>query len=200
MSMEQFKRATAYKLKISDITSADYIKQDPPLPNYIIHNGEHITRVNLIANVINLENQESQDTLTLDDGSSTIGIRFFENRELLKNIAIGDTVLIIGKPRIFGEEKYILPEAIKKMSLDWLKVRNLELPTNTPVKAEEISEPIIKDKKELIFEEIKNRDSGQGVPIEEIIKQYPDADKFVKDLLHEGDIFELKPGIVKALE
>ncbi len=56
---------------------------------------------------------------------------------------------------------------------------------------------------ELLINIIKNKDSGQGVPIESIIQEtkenIKEASKFIEKMLEQGDIFQNAPGKVKVL-
>jgi RPA family protein len=126
----------------------------------------------------------------------------------LDKIEVGDIVLVIGRPREFSSEKYILIETIKKIDPAWTKVRELELEKNI---AEHI--PITKNKIPVeesivdlnptnkIIKLIKELDKGNGVSIEELSsKNIEGIDKMVDMLLKEGDVFEIKPGRLKVLE
>ena len=52
---------------------------------------------------------------------------------------------------------------------------------------------------ERIIEYIKQKDSGEGVDVEEIIGKYSDAQQVIERLQVQGDIFEVRPGKVKVL-
>ena len=121
------KRQTAYKLKISDVLNSRYIKTDGFNPNYLEVSGQEVSRINLIGVIVNKSEINNYKTLTLDDGTGEISARFFEDTPLVDGVNIGQIVLIIGRPREFSSEKYILIETIKKIDPTWAKVRNLEL-------------------------------------------------------------------------
>ena len=143
----------------------------------------------------------------MDDGSGEISARIFENDNLLKNIQIGNVILIIGRPREFASEKYVLIEIIKKIEMGWTKVRKLELnldikTTNTNIKSEKLqSETVIEKPKNNILKLIKDLDKGEGVLVDNIpVNKNEDIDKIISVLLKEGNIFEVKPGKLKVLE
>ena len=51
-----------------------------------------------------------------------------------------------------------------------------------------------------IINKIKELDEGSGVDVDLILDKYENAEKIVKNLLEEGEIFEVRPGRVKVLE
>ncbi len=219
---EPQKRQIACKVRISDLTNGKYVKEEGWTPNYIItKQGEHISRINLIGIAISKnENEQNYQSLTIDDGSGNISLRSFEKNETINNIEVGDVIIVIGRPREYGSEKYIVPEIIKKIdNKKWIDVRKIELDikdlktAKLPAKEEKVivenidsgpkeqTKNIINNSK-LIYETVKKLDSGQGVDIEDIIKKtgIKDAEEIIKKFLREGEMFEISPGRIKILE
>ncbi|MBR9692064.1 hypothetical protein GOV06_04730 [Candidatus Woesearchaeota archaeon] len=220
---ESQKRQIACKVRIKKILSGKYIKEEGWTPNYVeTDSGKKISRVNIIGIVVS--NQEDSEigynSIVIDDGTGKISIRVFEDEaDKLKGIEIGDVVLIIGRPREYGTERYLLLEIIKKIEdKRWIEIRKKELGKEDEVVGEEkIEEAGIVQKEENIKETveesvveeasigdkiidyIRENDDGAGVDIEEIIKKYNDENA-VKELLSEGELFEVRPGRVKVLE
>lgn len=124
-------RQTAFKLRICDIKNNKYIKELGEWePNYILFNGNKISRVNVIANIIvKIESPDkSYMSILLDDGTETIRAKCWrEDTKILENLNIGDIVLVIGRIRQYGEEIYLTPEIVKNISHEWVLVRKLEL-------------------------------------------------------------------------
>ncbi len=201
------KRQTAYKIRIKDILISKYTKTDGFAPNYFGINGKEISRINVIGVVVQISELDNYKTLTVEDGTGSISARAFEYNVFLEKINIGDIVLIIGRPREFSSEKYILIEIIKKIDPMWARVRELELEKN---KIEDnISSNNYSSKEKGVFSKpmskivklIKELDKGNGVPIEDLSgKSIRDMDKIIALLLKEGDIFEIRPGKLKVLE
>ncbi|MBW2993456.1 hypothetical protein KY317_02685 [Candidatus Woesearchaeota archaeon] len=206
------KRQIAYKARIADIINGTYVKEEGWTPNYIKINERKISRINVIGIILSVENDENLNSAVIDDGSGTISIRSFEKENPFTNFSIGDIVLVIGRPREYSSERYVLVEIIKKTSPEWLKLRSLEL--KTPVKIQEPPKPPVPAKKEGIVEEeiiteestpdnlleyIKNNDKGDGVPFVELIK-IAKEENAIEHLLKEGEIFEIKPGFFKVLQ
>lgn len=199
------KRQTAYKIRIGDMLNAKYIKTEGLNPNYLEIYGKEISRINIVGVVVLKSEQDNYKTMVIDDGTGKIIARAFEHNALLDKIGISDVVIIIGRPREFANEKYILIEIIKKIDPIWAKARKLELekienksnslgvsPTKERIAASSAGE---------IVKLIKELDKGDGVSIEEISsKDISDCDKMIDTLLKKGDIFEIKPGKLKVLE
>jgi len=204
-----FQRQTAIPIAIRDVLESEYHKGDGSEPNYIeTKTGKRVSRVNIIAVVVSIPTN-LENAILVDDGGGKIVLRIFDQIDIFKPITVGDIVLIIGKPRIYNDEFYILPEIVKKI-IDrvWIEVRKKEL-----AKINDSSPPLPKRKKEEIvidqkvnnqgmYDLIKSMDQGQGVEIEEIIQKSKasDAEKIITNLLLAGEIYEIKPGKVKILE
>jgi RPA family protein len=210
----QQKRQTAYKVAIKDIISGKYVKEEGWLPNYIqTEDGLKISRVNLICYIVSEDNDANFNSIIVDDGTGKIAVRSFENQDFFQDVDIGDLVLIIGRPREFGNEKYVIAEIIKKIKdKRWIDVRKLELRQKkkfsdrgeTNVKQDNnLKEEVIKTTNmEKIYNLIKELDDGDGIDTEDVIKKVniDNAELIIKSLLEQGDIFEITPGRLKVLE
>lgn len=216
---ESKKRQIAYKVNINDILKGQYIKEEGEwVPNYIKVGNKKVSRVNLIAVVVSKQDLEGTNyqSLLIDDGSGRISIRSFEERNNFNNIEIGDFVLIIGRPREYFNEKYIVSEVLKKIENPlWVELRKLELENKKALKEEEIKEEGLVDKEESIKEEeikedinskifdlIKEIDNGEGADIQELISKLniEKAEDIITKLLKQGEVFEIKSGKLKVLE
>ena len=213
LEKQSVKRQIAYKVKIKDILNSKYIKEDGWQPNYIEVNENKISRVNLIGTAVL---KIDKNNIILDDGSGKIPLRVFENKGSFEKIDIGDVILLIGRPREFGSEKYIMPEILKKIKdPKWIDVRKTELRLNNKnliVNFKEEKKEVVEDAvveeiedgniSEKIFNLIKKLDKGEGVDTIEILNNIDnkDAEKIIDKLLENGEIFEVKPGKIKVLE
>jgi RPA family protein len=218
---EPQKRQIAYKVRIAEILRGRYVKEEGWQPNYILtEEGLKISRINLIARVVDISKESPNNSLVVDDGTGTISVRSFEGVLELKDISIGDVVNIIAKPREFGQEKYLLHEIIKKIKENgWIEVRSLEIAAKediTPLKTgaeEAVEDPASMKKEEALPQEkanpfqrvlslIKGLDMGDGADISEVVNKsgIANADVIISGLLKEGEIFEIRRGRLKALE
>lgn len=206
MADAQFqKRQTGCKITIKDILSSKYIKTEGTEPNYLDINSKEVSRVNILGAVLGKSKLDNYDSITIEDGSGRISAMVFDDKISLDGVEVGDVVVLIGKPREFSSEKYVVIEAIKKIDPAWAKVRNLELKknSNNSKAAEQVAtdeENIDLSPKNKIIRIIKDLDKGDGAFIESILSKNIDgAEKIIDSLLKEGGIFELKPGKLKVL-
>lgn len=233
-SIQNQKRNIAIKVTISDIVNSEYKKEDGWTPNFIKTSRGEVTRVNIIGIVVSKEENNGVNSLMINDSTGTISLRSFEDNEMLKIPKIGQLVLVIGRPREYNNEKYIMAEIVKKIDDKlWMNVRKKELEIESEI--DEILEknsiinehnkkvnempPIIKESEknqskkdelivtpqinhyEVVLGLIKSMDNGYGVSYEDIIltSKLKNAEDIIKSLIEEGEIFEIRPGILKVL-
>ena len=207
------KRQTAFKLSIKDILSAKYVKSEGLIPNYLDFSSKEVSRVNVIGAVIEKLDSGNYKTIAIEDGTGKISARIFDANISLERIMVGDVVLVIGRPREFSEEKYILIEAIKKIEPKWAKVRMMENmlrePNNKSLDASSYNEPTPRINSEQIAPSssikivklIRELDKGNGVSIDDLSSAgINELDECIKKLLKGGDIFEITHGKLKVLE
>ncbi len=214
------KRQIAHKVSVKDLVEGEYVKQDGWQPNYVLtKEGRHISRANIMAAIVSIqENAQNQKTMLIDDGTGSISLRTFEDAKIMGGFEIGDLIMVIGKPREFGELKYILPEIIKKIeNTKWVNVRQKELETfglrygkvASTSEADAVKEKPTtyvkeenKNPKQEVYQLIKALDKGDGAEIENIIEEakVKDCEEVINSLLEEGEIFEIKKGKLKVLE
>lgn len=215
---QQIKRQVAEKIWIADLKSGQYIKEDGLRPNYVLlRNNQKVSRVNLVGTVVSANKDLGYADVCIDDGSAKISVRAFEQNNSMDALEIGDPVFIIGRPREYGQEIYVLPEIIKKVyDMKWLEVRQLELkririedlrasegvPEGIKVPEENAEEEVVEDRGVgAVKEAIRSTDSGSGAEYEDVIKKIgPDAEKIISGMLRNGDVFEVSPGKLKLLE
>ncbi len=200
---EEFKRHTAYKLKIGDILSGPQITDGERL-KFVEVNGINVARVNLIANVIDKYIQEDEKkfaSITLDDSSGQIKLKAFgEDVEKLKTFEQGDTILTIGLIREWNKEVYVLPEIIKKKEPEYLLLRKLEIDKNKPAPVNKQEATDFKDK---LLTAIKREDVNGGADIKALTTELGAKQDLmnteIRKLLEEGIIYEPRPGKVRYL-
>ena len=206
---ENINRQTAYIVSVQEIINSKYIKTEGEwTPNYLEIGNEKISRINIIGVVISVSEDQNLKTFVIDDGTGSIQSRIFD-QEFKLDLEIGDIVMVIGKAREFNDDKYLVPEIVKNLkNEDWLEYRKKQLKnikrTIIPKekKEQKIEEELVSSDKESdgIFNLIRELDQGEGVYVEDIIKENPNAEKIIENLLNEGEIFEIKPGKIKLLE
>jgi RPA family protein len=199
------KRQIAYKVRIGDLNKGEYVKESGWLPNYILLNAKKISRINILGVVVAV--QEGGKEFMVEDRSGRIIIRSFEEKDY--GVNVGDIIKIIGRPREFNNERYVVPEIVRITNRDWLRLRELELSIKEGInvqnrgeekKEKKVKEEIIKSSidPEEVMKQIKLLDDGDGADYEELLEKIKD-EKIIKMLLEEGEIFEMRPGKIKIL-
>jgi RPA family protein len=212
----RFDRQTAVKTWIRNLANGKYVANPGWEPNHVLAGGVKIGRANVIGAVVQRSDSKvlSYDYLMLDDGTGRIMVRAFEGQPLA-GFQVGDLVNIVGKPREYADEIYLIPEVARRLEDPlWAEVRRRELagqplleakeslaaiqaPAEETVEAEEIVTPL-----DRLLDAIRGLDKGDGVEVEDIASAVKgqDAEKLLQSLLMRGDIFEIRPGRVKVLE
>jgi uncharacterized protein len=223
-------RQVAYKVWIGDLLKSKMVVTTGEMePNYFSLYDKQVSRVNVVAFVVNKNEMENGVSLDVDDGTGQISLRAWQDDlKILEGFGIGDLVLIMGRPREFSSTIYIVPEIVRKLdNYAWIKFRKLELEKLYGL-------PLAKEEKEVVSEETKEVVEEQ-VPIEEeVIEATPDLEStgkvisliekldvgegvdvkmmvdesdlseavvssVVSELLKSGEVFEIKPGRMRVL-
>ncbi len=122
--MEQIVRKTAQKVRISQVLRSPYTASTKEFePSGVTIDGEVVSRVNLMGVVVEKKHSE----LVLDDASSQVVVRVFDQNLLTRDVEIGSAVQVIGRVREFQGVRYIAPEAVACINHEWLKVRQKEI-------------------------------------------------------------------------
>ena len=207
---EQFKRETAYKLRVGDILKGNpVIEQSEGKERFRVLEltDKAVKRVNIVANIVDkyvAEGEKKYISVTVDDASGQVRVKAFgEDTNKLTEINQGDTVVIIGLLRSYNNELYILPEIVRKIDPRYLLVRKLELEPSTPQESaqENGKEKSVKDQ---IIELIKAGEADGGVDTEQLILKLntvePSAiNSETSKLIEDGVIYEPRPGRVMYL-
>ncbi|MEM4625536.1 MAG: OB-fold nucleic acid binding domain-containing protein [Candidatus Pacearchaeota archaeon] len=196
-----FKRHTAYKVRIGDLFKAKQIIDNNRFL-YLELNDKKIFRVNIVANVIEKFSSDEKKYLSfvIDDASGQIRIKVFEDDfEKFSSISQGDTIVVIGLVRSYNNELYISPEIIKIQDPRYLMVRKLELEKQ---KTKTIEKKDILALSDEINQKIKNSEPN-GINIENLILEInapPELiNQEIKKALEQGIIYEPRPGVLRWL-
>jgi RPA family protein len=216
MDEKRLQRQTAKKIPIQVLLQGQYITTEGLEPNHIFSSGQRIARANFMGVIIGKSNSEmmTYEYLILDDGSGRITVRSFdESNPQIQAVNIGEVVNVIGRPREYGGEIFLVPEVVKKIDSKWVEYRKIEMkklpqeqlietpvqqaPETSEVQEETVISPEIK-----LLNTIRSKDQGDGVLVQELVQEQgeTDASSLIKKLMEQGDIFETRPGKVKVLE
>lgn len=225
---QQIERQTAYKIWLSSLNNKSMTKQEGEFsPSYIQLNDKKITRINIIAAVIQKNQKEdgSFSSITLDDGSAQIRAKVWkEGIKILHDINIGNYALVFGKIREYNDELYIMPEIVKKQDNNSFLIRQHELfkeygkpelilssvfhekTSNEQPGIVKVSEEKVQDssesKRQKILNIISSLDTEIGANVTEVINKSSipesEAEKIINDLLQEGEIFKISNDRIKV--
>ena len=218
MSIE---RRAAHRTWISNLHTGIYFSGGGEFePNYLLIGDEKISRVNIIAIASEKYVGENFVSITLDDGSGCIQARAFKDDVgILMPVEMGDLVLFVGKPRVYQDELYLLPEIVSKIdNPNWELLRKVELfkhEGRPKIVAKQVQEAEREEAAQLVTiggpeREIANRalevigqHSEFGISVEmiaeKIDKNLEETEAVVNGLLKEGAIYQDKPGHYKII-
>ena len=198
-------RQTAYKIWIGTLMKGKIIQENERYTSVQI-GTKKISRVNLIANVIDKYSDENKPyvSITLDDSTGQIRVKAFADfTNILSDVNVGDTVLIIGMIRVFNNEIYVSPEIVRIVEPKWGLVRKLELLKEYGKFESETKTPVDgKSGRERVLEMLKNNPTGMD--IDKIIMTLHDIDvseinNIILGLISDGLIYEPMPGKLRSM-
>ncbi len=220
VTLQTKKRLPSKGIWINDIITREVIKGSGWDPSYIVVDGQHVSRVNLVATVVSkfVSEDGNYGSITLDDGSETIRVKAFGPDVIkIENTAVGKLIRFGGKIKEYNEEIYLAPEIIRNLEdPNWVVVHKLLLGKPKSEVKQEIKIEISQDKAE---EEIKRADKNiyktvldiirslsgnDGAVFEEVISKSgldeEEGKNVIIGLLKSGDIYEPKKGKLKVLD
>tara|TARA_Y100000310_G_C20494160_1_gene720707 strand:- start:88 stop:726 length:639 start_codon:yes stop_codon:yes gene_type:complete len=210
---EQYQRQTAYKAWIQHIHAARLQKDSETGFTSYVHQDRSLVRVNVVGSVIHSYKSENYGSILLDDGSGSIRLKVWgDDMYLFEDFSVGDLLLVVGRVGDFQGERYIRPEVVRKVSIDWALFRRLELVKyfGVPSAEEKVSvaiddspQPEVEPSllaREVIITTIEKMDeateqdlvSACDLPKEKVLVA-------LQDLLKEGEIFSPKKGMYRLV-
>ncbi len=172
-------RPTAVHVWITELLNGKLIQNDDA-PSAIVAGDKSIYKARIYGIVV------SSDELIVDDGTGSILVRTFETPI---SINLGDPVLIIGKPRLYNQQTYILGEILKKIDKKWLEIREKQHPKPSA------------DQRATALNLVRTLDKGDGADYNQVAAQIgKNGEELIVHLLSVGEIYETRPGKLKVLE
>ena len=173
-------RDTAVHAWVSELAQGKVVQKDDA-PSTLVVNGKSLARVRIYGIAV------ANDDLVVDDGTGSVLVRSFEKSW---KVAVGEPILVIGRPIVYEGELYILGELVKKIEPIWLEVRK---------KTESV--PSAENPSSRVLEIVRKRDTGEGADYEGVVGELGDkGEELIVHLLATGELFETKPGKLKVLE
>ncbi len=206
-------RLTARKAGIGELLAGQYRQKEGIMPNHIVTERGDVSRANLIAALVD---KPAATAIILDDGSGRIEARAFDDTALFADLMVGDIILLIGRPREYRGQRYLVAEIAKRLGgPTWLQLRKAELARERGGRAQEKAarRPSPEERKaapaetaaaetgaDALLATIRRLDDGSGAPIERVLAEAGCEESALTGLMAEGEIFEIRPGRVKVLE
>jgi len=200
------KPLVAVKARIAELVTGQWVEQGNEPSAVMLGDGTLAARANVMGVVVDISDGETP-SLMIDDGSERIGLRTFEPVPGIKRVALGVPVQVIGRPRKFGETRFLVPESIRVLEDPaWLEVRKRELaaramaPAPKPAPQESFVEEEVVHAGSPLLRAIRSLDKGSGADVEEVLSSAKCTQADIERLLVRGEIFEISPGRLKVLE
>ena len=206
---QQFKRQTAKKLKLVNLTSGKFEEKEGQ-KILITEYGEEIGRIRILATVVSRFVSEDKEfaSVTLDDGTDTIRVKGWKDTKNLQGLNVGDIIDLIGKVREYNGETYLTNEIVQKIDDPNLELlRKLELlqkmKSQGIKKKAEVSQPVTKldSLRDQILKMIE--ENKTGIEYTKILKavkaKTEDTEAVIDDLLSGGICYEPNPGVIKKI-
>jgi len=122
-------RQPAIKITITALLGGTYIEH-ANAPNCLVVGDKEVFRANIIGVITSKEQAANSPSpmLRIDDGTGRVILRAFDTNGLLDAAEIGSMINVIGRPRAFSGEVFIVPEILRKIEDPrWIEVRKREL-------------------------------------------------------------------------
>jgi hypothetical protein len=201
-------RQAAIPCRLAEVASGSWVENDGLAPSGVRTGRGLVSRVSVIGVMV----QRQEGSFILDDGTSSVTVRQFDETPI--RAQVGDIVLIIGRPREYNNERYLALEICRKLKNPaWVEYRRQELklwgaseefvePSDPRPRASAEPPQVATTGKahELILSRIKELDQGPGADVLDVTDGVADGDRVLRQLLEDGEVFEIKPGKVKVLE
>lgn len=196
-------RETARLASVQELSNGEYIVQEGWKPNYVKSGERKLSRVNIMGVIVD---KQSPYEFMIDDGTGVIGITDFNHSKASAKVKVGDPVLIIGRPRLVENTVFIASEIVATDQLkkrpEWLSLRkHAKVTPKIVVQEEELVESTKNMTGEEVINFIRDHDDGEGCPEDNVILYFgEDAHKVIDTLVAMGEIYHIKPSVVKVLE
>ncbi|MBI4151139.1 hypothetical protein HY492_03365 [Candidatus Woesearchaeota archaeon] len=184
--VERQKPLVAQQVCITDLIHGQLHERQNELMTVVTDDGREIARANIIGLVVD-RGEGDPPGLVIDDGTERIPVRAFGQVPGIEDAALGMPVLVIGRPRQFGQERFLSAECVRVLeSPRWIELR----------KRSAVKQPV----KRSLLDTVRALDRGEGADIEEVLAQARAGQDELQRMLVAGDIFQVSPGKVKILE
>ena len=115
--MPQQKRQTAKLATAEELNSGKYFQKEGFTPNYLLTpEGKRFSRTRIVGTVVDtfVNDDETYGSITIDDGTDTTQLKFFNELEAMEDFEEGDIVEAVGKVREYQGQIYMNAEILKQ--------------------------------------------------------------------------------------
>ncbi|MFT4250660.1 MAG: hypothetical protein ACMXYD_04840 [Candidatus Woesearchaeota archaeon] len=199
-------RQVATQMYVKELLDGVYEMRDGWEPNVLYCSRGEVSRCNIIGTFI-----RSGSEVLLDDGTGKVSLRSYEEVVGL-DTSSGTLVQVIARPRAYQGSVFLVAELIKPVDTAWAAVRKASLGEVLSFDSSSVSvktvAPVVEasseeqNNAERIVDIISGLDDGGGASIEEVLsasKLGELGEEIINQLLLDGEIFEIKPGVLKVL-
>jgi len=115
--MPQQSRQVAKISNTQELNSGKYFQREGFEPNFLLTpEGRRLSRARLVATVVDMfqNDDETYGSITLDDGTDTIQVKFFNELNKMDDFRAGDIIEVVGKVREYQGEIYLNGEILQE--------------------------------------------------------------------------------------
>ncbi len=119
--MPQQKRQTAKLTDAEELNSGKYFQKEGFTPNYLLTpGGKRLSRARIVGTVVDtfINEDETYGAITVDDGTDTTQLKFFNELEPMEDFEVGDIVEAVGKVREYQGQVYMNAEILVKQDVE----------------------------------------------------------------------------------
>ncbi len=120
--MPQQKRQTAKIVNAEDLNSGKYFQREGFDPNFLlVPNGMRYSRARIVGTVVDTfkNEDETYGSITIDDGTDTTQLKFFNELDPVDEYEEGDIVEAVGKVREYQGQVYMNAEIVVKRDAEY---------------------------------------------------------------------------------
>jgi len=128
--MPQQKRQTAKLVNAERLNSGKYFQREGFEPNFLlIPDGRRYSRARIVGTMVDTfkNDEETYGSITVDDGTDTVQLKFFNDMDAVDEAEEGDIVEAVGKVREYQGEVYMNAEIVINRDMEHELLHQLRL-------------------------------------------------------------------------
>ncbi|MBS3147846.1 hypothetical protein J4219_03095 [Candidatus Woesearchaeota archaeon] len=168
---------------VGELVSGRFVESDSSAGTVMLASGDSISKIRIYGLVVS-------DDLVVDDGTGSVLVRSFDKSFAVQ---IGSPVLVIGRPRVYNGDWYVVAEVVKIIDSKWMEwARKSNPPKIQAAASTSTTGPL---------DVVRALDAGDGADYNEVVtKLGAGGEETIIHMLAMGEVFEIRPGRLKILE